>query len=820
MANIVDKNVLCEELNEFQANAALKTEGAMLILAGAGSGKTRTITFKIAHLISEKHIDPRQILAVTFTNKAAKEMKERIQKILDTKVNLEWMGTFHSVCVRILRLCLSKAPIVRALGWNLNQNFTIYDDEEQKKLLRDILKEQLGDSFEASEVKKVHNAISHFKNSVYKEANPDGSFKLVLQTPEMVKERAVYKDQELMALYYAAYQKKLMDSNALDFDDILLKTVELLGKLPMIAEQFAHRFQYVFVDEYQDTNDVQYELLKLLTKGNRNITVVGDDDQSIYGWRGANIDIIRNFHKDFSPVTIVKLEENYRSTANIVQAAGSVIARNVRPKEMQKRVFSSQEPGDKVLITFLPDDRTEAEKIAKRILDAGKEFYSKTAIFYRTNAQSRVLEKALNDKRIPNVIFGGTRFYDRKEIKDILAYLRVISNPKDDAALFRILNVPARQIGKTTAEFLKEQASMQDTSVWEVIENHQELLGKSVPKIASFKNLILKMKAEVTSKEVPLPVLIEHIIADTFYKEFLEKDDPTTAEDKCGNLDELVNAVREFEEEHPEATLDSFLQDISLLTDADKKVENANERVTLMTIHMAKGLEFHTVHIGGVDENVFPLVRSFSMLSEKEAKEQMEEERRLFYVGCTRAQKKLFLYHTSTRFLQGMLQTLNPSRFLKEMDMSVAELREESFDDSEIHLFDDDYTPKTFKKPGAFSTTGSISRNFTYAKPKTSFQKSPYSNKSIGKSFGKTEHIIYKNPVKVPKAESTSPRIVYDEYSENPFQVGVQVRHPKYGSGVLLKISGQGENTRVEVRFKNGVVRTLILKYAGLEIIS
>lgn len=830
---IVDVEVLKKELNDIQAKAASNTEGAMLILAGAGSGKTRTITYKIAHLVSAKQVDPRRILAVTFTNKAAKEMKERIQKILGARVNLEWMGTFHSMCVRILRLCLSKPQITQALGWtSMNENFTIYDDDDQKKIVRDILKADLGEAFEASEIKKVRSAISHFKNTVLKTPQVGGGYKLSLQTPDVVLANAQFKDQEKMALYYKAYQKKLQESDAFDFDDLLLKTVDLFQKLPMIAAQFANRFEYVFVDEYQDTNDVQYELLKLLTEGNRNVTVVGDDDQSIYGWRGANIEIIRNFHKDFSPVEIVKLEQNYRSTSNIVKGAGSVIAHNERPAEMRKNVFSAEEAGDPIVVTFLGDDRSEAEKIARRILEAGKENYAETAVFYRTNAQSRVLEKALNDKRIPNVIFGGMRFWDRKEIKDILAYLRLVANPRDDAALFRVLNVPARAIGKTTADQLQEAATINDCSVWEVIENSLDSLGRSAAKVASFRDLIVNLRNEAASGEVPLPILAEHVIVNTHYKEFIEKEDETTADDRKGNLDELVNAIREFDEDHPDATLESFLQDISLLTDADKKVENAAERVTLMTMHMAKGLEFKHVHIGGCDENVFPLSRMTLTMTPKEQRDQMEEERRLFYVGCTRAKKKLYLYHARARFLNGAVQYLDPSRFLGEMDPTVVDLRDEMNDMQGVNIFDDG---DNFVRQSSSTFTGGIKRGFSYERPQgRPMQRPQYGSYGSRPSFGsgrpgvsamqggagKSQRIVYgKNAPTVPKLHTVpkaEPRVEYDD----PLHPGVKVAHAKFGVGILLKKFGSGENQRVEVKFSDGTTRTLVLKFAGLKILG
>ena len=443
----VDSSVLDSDLNPEQASAAKKINGPMLILAGAGSGKTRCITYKIAHIVSFHKVDSQKILAVTFTNKAAREMKARIQNLLDDRhLPFNWMGTFHSVCLKILKKCLARQDVQTAMGgkW-FDNNFSIYDDDDQKRLLKQILKENLGDECDAAEIKRVHGAISRYKNTILYE---NGS--AVLQTPDVALVRAEFVDEERHASYYAEYQKRLRESNAMDFDDLLFNTVLLLQKVPKLAKQLAEWFQYVVVDEYQDTNDVQYELLKLLINENKNVTVVGDDDQSIYGWRGANIKIIRNFHRDFAPVTIVKLERNYRSTSNIVQGAGSVIAHNIRPAEMVKKVFSKEEAGDPIRVRHLVDDRSEASTIADLIAVAGPEYYSKTAVFYRTNAQSRALEKALNDRRIPSVIFGGTRFWDRKEIKDILAYLRLMANEKDDAAYLRIINTPPRSIGKTT----------------------------------------------------------------------------------------------------------------------------------------------------------------------------------------------------------------------------------------------------------------------------------------------------------------------------------------------------------------------------------
>lgn len=855
MANVVDGSVLDRELNPEQAAAAKKIEGPMLILAGAGSGKTRAITYKIAHLVSYHCVEANRILAVTFTNKAAREMKSRIQRLLDCNVPFNWMGTFHSVCLKLLKLCLSKDFVIQAIGekW-YDANFSIYDDDDQKKLLKEILKADLGDDYDVSELKKVHSVISKYKNTIIYRGDH-----ATLQTPEVALANAEFADEERFARYYAAYQKRLKESNAMDFDDLLFNTVLMLQKVPQLAAQLAARFQFVVVDEYQDTNDVQYELLKLLINEQRNVTVVGDDDQSIYGWRGANIKIIRNFHRDFAPVTIVKLERNYRSTSNIVQGAGSVIAHNVRPAEMVKKVFSKEEAGDPIRVRHMIDDRSEASTIADLIAVAGPEFYSKTAVFYRTNAQSRALEKALNDRRIPSVIFGGTRFWDRKEIKDILAYLRLMANEKDDAAYLRVINTPPRAIGKTTVENILDLVRMGNGSFWEMLVAEANGVGRSAAKLKPFVMLVESWKALIAAGETPLPLLVEKVIADLNYKDFLRKEDELTADERIANLDEMVNAIREFDEDHPGATLDAFLQDISLLTDADKKVDDTKDHVTLMTIHMAKGLEFNTVHIAGCDEEIFPLVRGSMLSSDADLREQMEEERRLFYVGCTRAEKKLYLYHAERRFHQGTVRPFAPSRFLGELDPSVIEFTP----------CIDEHTPAGFGGASAFgggSAFGSTPRSpYNKAPIRPSFggsARSSYSGASSRTSFGDSfggsssgsfgsssrssfggssfgsgrvfpqrnsasselrkndKHIVYRNPIKVQKV-STGPQVVYDEYSENPYHPGVKVSHTKYGVGTIMKVYGSGDNARVDVRFvRDNMVRTIILKYAALDIVG
>ncbi len=819
MANVVDGAVLDRELNPEQAAAAKKIDGPMLILAGAGSGKTRAITYKIAHLISYHNVNPNRILAVTFTNKAAREMTERIQKLLDCNMRFAWMGTFHSICLRLLKMSLNKDFVIRALGktW-YDVNFSIYDDEDQRRLLKDVLKDLAGEKIEAAEIRKVHAAISRYKNKVFIIGNS-----VQLQTPEIAKKLARGEDEEFYANCYEAYQKRLSESNAMDFDDLLFNTVLLLQKVPQLADHLKNHFDYVVVDEYQDTNDVQYELLKYFINDKRNVTVVGDDDQSIYGWRGANIGIIRSFHSDFAPVTIVKLERNYRSTSNIVKGAGSVIAHNIRPAEMEKKVFSKEEPGELIHVKYFMDEsarpksleKKEAFAIAKAVAKAGPAYYSKTAIFYRTNAQSRVIEEALNNFRIPLVIYGGIKFWDRKEVKDILAYMRILANEKDDAAFKRVINTPSRAIGQTTVENIIDRAKTNGVSFWDALLIESNGTGRAAPKLKGFTDKVQSWKELTKNRDFGLRNLVEKIISEIEYEDYLRKDDETTASEKIGNINELVNAVADFEERNSDATLESFLQDIALLTDADKSVDNSLGHVTLMTIHMAKGLEFHTVHIAGCCQGVFPLIRESQPTGS--LNEQFEEERRLFYVGCTRAEKILYLYYTQYRFVHGETTYFGVSKFLEELDRSVIDeerIVENDGFNQDFSGASGNFYPRT-SRPG-MSYSSSYGSRSSSSFSGSGFRGGSSRQSSVPQSVRKNDQrIVFRNPIKVEKPPVPSgTSIAHSGNNDNPYHQGARVHHVKFGVGMILRCSGSGAEAHVEVRFsRDGSVRTLIAKY-------
>lgn len=632
-------NNLLDNLNKQQREAVEHTEGPLLILAGAGSGKTRVLTHRIAYLINEKNVHPSNILAITFTNKAAREMKERVQKLLEGSYDM-WVSTFHSACARILRMEIEKLS-------GYKKNFIIFDADDQQKLIKECLKE-LNYNEKNFPPKEMLSAISKAKDQ--------------LMTPGKFMDR-YGRDFRLkkVADIYALYQKKLMANNALDFDDILFKTVELFEYNPDVLQRYQQKFKYIMVDEYQDTNYCQYMLVNLLAKSHRNLCVVGDDDQSIYSWRGADIGNILNFEKDFPDAKVIKLEQNYRSTQTILDAANCVISNNFGRKK--KRLWTDNGEGRAIVYYKAMDERDEADFIIgeiDRLAFQEQRSLNSFAILYRTNAQSRVLEEMCMARGIPYKIVGGFRFYDRMEVKDIIAYLRVIQDPEGDLSLKRIINVPKRGIGKSTLDTLESYARQNGISLYEAllfVDNIEGIGKKAQSSIKEFVRLIAELM-DIAEKESASEV-ISQVILKSGYLEELEKGDDEDQE-RGKNIKELISAALEYEEKNEDSSLTGFLENMALMSDIDG-LDEEREGITMMTLHSAKGLEFPVVFICGLEEGLFPTQRAFF------EEHQLEEERRLMYVGVTRAKERLYLTSALERTLYGNTSYTIESRFLREI---------------------------------------------------------------------------------------------------------------------------------------------------------
>ncbi|HBT50073.1 MAG: Superfamily I DNA and RNA helicase [Caldanaerobacter subterraneus] len=621
-------------LNEQQKEAVTTTEGPLLILAGAGSGKTRVLTHRIAYLIKEKKVSPSNILAITFTNKAAEEMKTRVENLLGYVGDL-WVSTFHSACVRILRRDIDK------LGYD--RNFVIFDTTDQKALVQECLKE-LDLSEKQYPIKMVLSAISSAKDKM---VYPDDYIDFFGDT---------YRNRKIKEIY-KLYQHKLKKINALDFDDIIIKTIELFKENPEILEFYQRKFRYIMVDEYQDTNTPQYYFVNLLAQRHRNLCVVGDDDQSIYGWRGADVRNILNFEKDYPEAKVIKLEQNYRSTKIILEAANHVIDNNVYRKK--KSLWTQNKEGEKIVLCELENEKEEAEFVIQEIIklkERENRSFKDFAILYRTNAQSRPFEEALMKVKVPYKVVGALRFYDRKEIKDILAYLRLIVNPYDDISFKRIVNVPRRGIGPATIEALEKVAREKDTSLFFAIEDLKNARNKG--SLLQFKQFIL----DLIDKKDAMSVsdLIKYILEQTGYIEELKREESEEAEGRIENLNEFLNAAYEFEESSEDKSLEAFLAGITLISDIDM-AGDIGESVVLMTLHSAKGLEFPVVFMVGMEEGLFPSYSSF------EDDHELEEERRLCYVGITRSKERLYLTYARQRNLYGRSQYNSYSRFISEI---------------------------------------------------------------------------------------------------------------------------------------------------------
>ncbi len=739
-------------LNDEQRAAVTSPDGPVLILAGAGSGKTRTLTYRIAYLISEKGVSPRNILAVTFTNKAAGEMKERVEDLVGPDARYMQVSTFHAACMRILH------SEIGLLGYG--EKFTVYDTDDQKSIMKTVCKKLNVDTKKVRE-RTILNEISSAKNEL-------------IDCSEY--EKFVYNDffKTIYARCYREYQETLRKNNAVDFDDIIMLTVQLFTQYPEVLEKYSERFKYILVDEYQDTNTAQFELIRLLADRYRNLCVVGDDDQSIYRFRGANIRNILDFEEHYPDAKVFRLQQNYRSTQYILDAANAVISNNAGRKE--KRLWTDAGNGKKPVFMQLETGYEEAEYIVGDIQHKnrmGEYGYGSCAVLYRTNAQSRVIEEKLLLAGIPYNVVGGVNFYSRAEIKDIIAYLKVIDSGVDDLAVRRIVNVPKRQIGNATLDKLQSYADENDISLFSAMASCEDVpgLGKAAARIDAFTDLISVLRAYSESSSIA--ELISHIVEMTEYDEYLTDLDEEKAEDKIGNVDELISKAAVFCENNPDATLSDFLDEVALISDLDN-ADMSEQRVLLMTLHAAKGLEFPVVYLAGMEDGLFPGYMSISSGDP----EDIEEERRLAYVGMTRAEKELIMTMARARMLRGETQFNPVSRFVSEIPSELLE----------------GFVPG--KKAG---------KNITVTqKPKiTGPKKTDIGSKSF--SLGFSDLGIKKGSEKV-----SEPAVV-------DYEAGDRVRHMKFGAGTVVSITKEPRDLKVTVDFDAHGTKVMYASFAKLK---
>lgn len=781
-----------DSLNDAQRVAVEHTEGPSMVIAGAGSGKTRVLTYRIAHLI-RNGTDPFTILALTFTNKAAREMKERIAGIVgEHEARNIWMGTFHSVFARILRMEAEK------IGYP--SNFTIYDTTDSKNLLKSIIKEMKLDD-KVYRVSSVYGRISSAKNNLI-------SPQAYAEHPELMNDDRMAGKPQLHEIY-ARYAARCFKAGAMDFDDLLFKTNVLFRDHPDVLHKYQHRFNYVLVDEYQDTNYSQYLIIKKLAAVHENICVVGDDAQSIYAFRGANIQNMLNFRNDYPDYELFKLEQNYRSTKIIVNAANSVISRN--KEQIKKTVWTANDEGEKIKVFHALTDNEEGKYVAQNIFEIRTNAHSKHsdfAILYRTNAQSRALEEALRKIDIPYRIYGGLSFYQRKEIKDLLAYFRIVVNPKDEEALKRIINYPARGIGKTTIERIIVAADQYNVSLWDIVSglNQYEIkLNNGVrTRISEFVTMIQSFQAMQATKNAF--ALGKHVASSSGVLKELYQDKSPEGVSRHENVEELLNAMREFSDrvEAEDAdglkTLGEFLQEVALLTDQDQDDEKDNDKVSLMTIHMAKGLEFPYVYIVGMEENLFPSQMSVNSRAD------LEEERRLFYVALTRAKTKASLSYANSRYKWGNLVSCEKSRFVDEVEPEFLDLPKEK-----------PQAATDFALPGR--GWGSYHRKSTGSSEETA-DKEPkvtnFSSKKSGSQIKSRQQAVRmaRKMKKVSEVNANSGPFQADDASK--IQVGMQVEHQRFGIGKVLTLD-QGKAT---VFFPEIGQKQLLLKFARLKIVG
>lgn len=772
-------NNYLDALNEAQKQAVLQKDGPMIIIAGAGSGKTRVLTYRIAHLM-QQGVDAFNILSLTFTNKAAREMKERIAEVVGvSEAKNLWMGTFHSVFARILRSEADK------LGFP--SNFTIYDTQDSVRLISSIIKE-MGLDKERYKAKQILSRISSFKNSLI-------TVRAYFNNSDL-QEADMHASRPKVGDIYKQYVERCFKSGAMDFDDLLLRTNELLTRFPESLAKYQDRFRYIMVDEYQDTNHSQYLIVKALADRFQNICVVGDDSQSIYSFRGANIQNILSFQKDYPEVKTFKLEQNYRSTKNIVNAANSVISKN--KTKLDKEVWTSNDSGDSIQVMRTISDGEEGRFVAQSIWENQMNHQLSSdsfCVLYRTNSQSRAIEDALRKKGIDYKIYGGISFYQRKEIKDILSYLRILINPNDEEALKRIINYPARGIGSTTIDKLTIAANHYKKSIFEIIKYIDKIDIKinsgTKNKLQNFMNMILRMQIESQTKNAF--EIAEVVVKQTHLIKDLEKDGTPEAISKVENVQELLNGIKDFIidkiEQGEDTSLTSFLEEVALATDFDFKKDSDKPSISLMTIHQSKGLEFLYIYIVGLEENLFPSAMSMNTRSE------LEEERRLFYVALTRAEKVAYLSYAQTRYRWGKLVDAEPSRFLEEID------------DQYLHYI----IPKTPERSINQFIDKSI---FDNAPRGIRFQK-PIQRKKMERNLNKKKEIILPKKLK---------KIAYIDSKTNLFDgnivVGNIVEHNRFGSGEVLSLEGNGPNKKAEIKFGTVGKKKLLLQFAKLKVIG
>jgi DNA helicase-2/ATP-dependent DNA helicase PcrA len=757
-----------ETLNPEQREAVLHINGPLLILAGAGSGKTRVITSRIAYLVGDGHAQPHEVLAVTFTNKAAEEMRARVEGLLGSDITGMWVSTFHALCARLLR---REAP---AIG--LSRDFVIYDSSDQLTVVKQALKElHVDDSF--VQPRAALSRISHAKNR--------------MESPDAVAAGAGWnRRDEHIAKIYAYYLNALKESSALDFDDLLLKTVELFEQSERVRSKYARQFRFVMVDEYQDTNRPQYLLIRRLAEVHRNLCVVGDPDQSIYKWRGADLKNILDFESDFGDATIVKLERNYRSTQIILDAASAVISQNRNRKD--KHLWTDRKGGDRIVYFRGGDELEEADFITRTARTAlADDVEAMVAILYRTNAQSRTIEDALMREGVAYKVVGGVRFYERREIKDALAYMRLVINPHDDVSLRRVINVPARGIGKGVMESIEKigpassldeslpllaaglQPAVSANSMWARLVRGLEdraFTGRAAASLAAFRDLIVNL-TEMARRE-SVSIAIGKMLDQSGYLQDLRDERNEDAEGRIENLAELVSAAREYESREPEPSLGGFVDRLSLLSDVDEEQGSRDARVWMMTLHSAKGLEFPVVVLAGLEEGLFPHSRS------SEDEEELEEERRLCYVGMTRARSRLVLTGAARRRIFGEYQSSEPSRFIDEVPAELIE-----------------------RVAPSFSSSSGYQGNF----PHYEFRTNPYGRGRRGGG---------------DRVRETTQTYAYEDEDQSTgmaLKLGMKVRHPQFGIGTVLSVEALDDDTKLVVRFAAVGTKTLRAKYARLE---